>query len=1014
MPILLPVNESDDYVELTSLPEDADEVLELLRMELVPLRMWLLVLSEYAKKRDVVNFKKILEASADPDIQSVAAYSSETTDQLSLLAIASSNLCIEALLSQDSQAQQNLFQSAREIHNRADGLALLDARTWVSKGNYHIASFMCFKDPEELLRALKMFQYAIDDAKLARPTASQTAAAASAASNAARQGRAGALFLQKSYRASLEEFRAVLKSCGSVACPGNVRIGIAACQFKLGRHDKALEALQAALEVDPEDPRALTALSGFLPLLDRNGQSGLAAEACAKALDSFPDDPAALIVLSAHCLVRGDFESAHHAARLSLNKPALHLKSLCHLMLASAVHGKGDFQLALKLYQSCGGDAAAQLGAAKCSVALGQYDQAATAINAVKLKYPNALDVIKVEAYVSAVSQQKPMDAAALRSKATAAGVSPDEDKVLLMLTANSLLAAGECTQASESLAKLKELYPSDDNNQDAIEVTRATLAASSGDYPTAELLLSSVRDPSLAELVEYNRGQLRLLSGDVAAATTIFSGIVSSSRTEWSEPAVCAALQLYAIDKDAIAPDVLDSIAESAHGDFAAVWLIQSKLAEQPLSADTLAEALKSLQRRKANDAYTCTFTGDLHLKRANSLPLGSSDEEKHLDSALKYFQRAIDANPQNYFALVGAASVLATKDRKPQALDLFRGLAEHKFPTGEWSVQLGLGHLYLEEQLKHIRGVSDPSVLQEVLRRPIKAYESALKLSLASSCHSQVIESLHALASCLFLAARFEEAAESFADALALEPENVSTRYNLALSLENAGAHCLLDVQKQNSPVKIADAVKMLQSALQLLQSFKLDDPAMPAYLTEKLNGPGGLADHVEYCRTTAEKSSQWLSKLQENQLTEQFRLAEAERVRREREEADRKRKIEMIERERAERESREIEADARMEGIKQQMLQPQPEEPEKETRKPAKAKKRLSKKKKATSSRSSDSSSSSSSSSSGSSSGSSSSDSSSSDSDSSSASESGVKRVKRATVQDHDTVMAELFGE
>jgi tetratricopeptide (TPR) repeat protein len=222
MNLLLPVNEADDYVELTDLPETAEEALELLRMELVPLRMWFLLLSEYAKRGDLVNFRKILEASADPDIQSVAAYAAETLDQVALLAVASSNLCAEAVVASDPQERQNCFQLAREIHNRADGLALLDSRTWISKGNYHISNFLCSRDPDDLTRALKQFQYAIDDARLARPTASASPAAATSCAVAARVGRAGALYLQGNYRQALEEYRGVLKFTGTASCPSNV------------------------------------------------------------------------------------------------------------------------------------------------------------------------------------------------------------------------------------------------------------------------------------------------------------------------------------------------------------------------------------------------------------------------------------------------------------------------------------------------------------------------------------------------------------------------------------------------------------------------------------------------------------------------------------------------------------------------------------------------------------------------------------------------------------------------
>ena len=62
--LLIPIRKSDEFVELDVLPDDPEDVLEILRAELAPLEIWLKCAREYYAAQKVEDFLRILDEGA--------------------------------------------------------------------------------------------------------------------------------------------------------------------------------------------------------------------------------------------------------------------------------------------------------------------------------------------------------------------------------------------------------------------------------------------------------------------------------------------------------------------------------------------------------------------------------------------------------------------------------------------------------------------------------------------------------------------------------------------------------------------------------------------------------------------------------------------------------------------------------------------------------------------------------------------------------------------------------------
>jgi RNA polymerase-associated protein CTR9 len=655
----------------------------------------------------------------------------------------------------------------------------------------------------------------------------------------------------------------------------------------------------------------------------------------------------------------------------------------------------------------------ARIGAAQCCIGLGQEVEAVGLMTSEgKARYPDSPDGLRIWAYLNAKLIRKDIGRRFHSGRAPAAGIGaristiesaidrilkerPDTAEEMALVKAGLAL---DCVQNESDCASVLSLMTSE-----SMHLNKAVLLMNSGNVSEAKSVLEKITDMKDELVYRYTCALLMEAKGDSAGVESAYRSIISAcgevKSIVWAMCTIRIALmaerrgETYLAELYPIPSEVTDGVD--------LVLLAKAMAQERQGDLEGAIKTVATVGSLK-HDQYTNTFVGNLFLRRAilaDSI-YDSKEEEKLLDSALKFFQRALESSACAFQASLGVASVLAHKNRKWQSLDLLKSLAEVKGgrPADDAAVQINMGHLIMDE------GTADSA------KKASKSYEAALRLlgddSLTCSCRLY-------LAAAHFASDKFEEALECLDDGA-----SPVIRFDRAVVLENYAAKILMDKAKAQSLDLVRKAIDMLTEAICLFESLSEVPDNLPTGFKQCLKNK--LTEHIDYCKTTAPQAENWYT-LRAAQLEEdRVRREQLEAARREREEADRARLEEQRAREREEAEQLAAQAEQRMMDIKESLTaamknideMEKKEEEEGGKNKRRKATARPSKKKRRVSSSSDDDSSSSSSSSSSSGSSSSGSSSSGSSSDSSSSSSSPVARPNQPVVD--NTTMEDLFGE
>ena len=935
---LFPVTDSEDFVSLSSLPGDANEVLELLRMELVPLSLWRATAMEYLRSGDVENCEIILRAGCDREVQSVPVYAKETSDQVALFNSLAASLSHQAAFS----GHPSLLIEARELHERASLLEMLNQYTWVGKGNTLLCSYIADKtgsassafpssnnhhhQQDFLLQSIKQFQLAIDD-----PTGT--------CSLIAHLGKAHALLLQQNFKQALEEYRYVVRNSGNP--PNNARIGIGMCQFRLGRHAKAVEAFRRALSVDPNSVEALV------------GLADLNAAVAAFEIDSA--NPGVLAQVAFHVLLggTGDALNAELLARKSVAQAVSpELKSFANLVLGASLHAQRRFDEAHKMYTTAVAElgnqskspiiAAAKIGSAQCCLALGLDAEANGLITLDgKPKYPDNTECLRLWAYLNARQIRKDLSRKYHPGKPPMSGIGgklaaldatiekvmkeSSSEGVEIMTALKAMVALDICDTDSasrENLKLLDRLTPSEETI-----LSKIALLISLGDLESASAAVQAVdkSDASANDVFEYSSALVQELQGNVETAELAYAAVMDRSKEErplvWAMCMIRLAMIAEKTGKDVkyeipLAEDGKPVMSES-------VDLLLLAKAQFQARTDDVNGAIRTLASVGSlkHDHYANVLLGDLWFSKAVSC--GSKgdlkEEEKCLDGALKYYSRSLEVSSCAFQAVSGTACVLAHKNRKWQASDLFKSLADVRgnLPVQDAAVQINLGHLLMD-------GEAGTSAMDNA-KKATKFYEAAAR---ALSSHADGGELNRAvkqyLASAYFATERFEESLSVLSEIS--DPWEAATEYNSAVVMENFGARILMDKQKAQSIDWIQRAVDLLKSAMEkfehLTQFISAPDNvrSIPRGLGIRMREEkGGLAEHLNYCKTTVPQAENWLAARSQQLQEEALRREQLEEARKVRADLERQRLLEIQAREEEEAEIRARQVEQRIQDLK-----------------------------------------------------------------------------------------------
>ena len=331
--------------------------------------------------------------------------------------------------------------------------------------------------------------------------------------------KALALFHRNQFVDALQWYRRALRA--HPGAPASVRLGIGACQLRLGQFSQALKAFERVLQLEKENPdallgAALAELHGASPQLtgdDDKIDEAYAAqikrglEYLEKAFNVDPHNPATRVALAKHFLFTNDAEAVRALTETLLSSvgggavtATVRLRAEAAYARARAAHAAGDLGTARASYQAAAqlDDTFAAPAFGLAQVALARGDRKAAAVYAEKAKaaYPESHPVTRVYGHLRRAEDEA-------RSIAQGGGV---------VSVGRAGAGAGRDAETAAALKRATEADPLDLDAR--LELGDALLGA--GDYSKAlaayETAAKLTATPSAALL--NNCGVLRAMTG--------------------------------------------------------------------------------------------------------------------------------------------------------------------------------------------------------------------------------------------------------------------------------------------------------------------------------------------------------------------------------------------------------------------------------------------------------------------------------------------------------------------
>ena len=262
---------------------------------------------------------------------------------------------------------------------------------------------------------------------------------------------------------ALRLYRQALRECPSA--PPEVRLGLAACYFRLGDTLKAEAAYRRVLELNPNSVQALLGLAVLTLAVGAGSEATRdGSRLLARAFEEDPHDPHVLILLAHFSLQQGLAEHARAFAQatfdsLSVDEVELKAQALC--LLARAHHALGSMSDAVKHYtQALSLDKtlpSARLAVAQVHLLRGEMQNAMTALQQVLGDRPAWVDALRLLAPLCPRQSTVAAVAAPARHFKTAAERAPEDPEIWQMLA--DVIAGADPSGALAASMKALAIY---------------------------------------------------------------------------------------------------------------------------------------------------------------------------------------------------------------------------------------------------------------------------------------------------------------------------------------------------------------------------------------------------------------------------------------------------------------------------------------------------------------------------------------------------------------------------
>ncbi|TKY72856.1 CTR9-like protein [Spatholobus suberectus] len=886
--VYIPVQNSEEEVRvaLDQLPRDASDILDILKAEQAPLDLWLIIAREYFKQGKIDQFRQILEEGSSPEIDDY--YADVRYERIAILNALGAYYSYLGKIETKQREKEEHFILATQYYNKASRIDMHEPSTWVGKGQLLLAK-------GEVEQASAAFKIVLDGDRDNVP---------------ALLGQACVEFNRGRYSDSLELYKRALQVYPN--CPAAVRLGIGLCRYKLGQFEKAQQAFERVLQLDPENVEALVALA--IMDLRTNEATGIRKGMIKmqRAFEIYPYCAMALNYLANHFFFTGQ-----HFLVEQLTETALAVtnhgptKSHSYYNLARSYHSKGDYDKAGVYYMASVKEVNKPhefvfpyYGLGQVQIKLGDFKSALSNFEKVLEVYPDNCETLKAlgHIYVQLGQTDKGQDFIRRATK-----IDPRDAQAFLEL--GELLILSDTGAALDAFKTARTLFKKG-GQEVPIELLNniGVLQFERGEFELAQQTFKEALGDGiwLSFINEENKSSI-----DAATSTLqfkdmqLFHDLESNGHhveVPWDKVTVLFNLArlLEQLNESGTAsilyrlilfkyPDYIDTylrlaaIAKARNNILLSIELVNdalkvndkcpnalSMLGELELKNDDWVKAKETLRAASdatdGKDSYATLSLGNWNYFAAvRNEKRNPKLEATHLEKAKELYTRVLIQHSANLYAANGAGVVLAEKGHFDVSKDIFTQVQEAA--SGSVFVQMpdvwiNLAHVYFA---------------QGNFALAVKMYQNCLR-KFYYNTDSQI---LLYLARTHYEAEQWQDCIKTLLRAIHLAPSNYTLRFDAGVAMQKFSASTLQKAKRTADEVRTT--VAELQNAVRVFSQLSAASNLHIHGFDEKK-----IDTHVGYCThllsaakvhlEAAEREEQQVRQRQE--LARQVALAEEAR--------------------------------------------------------------------------------------------------------------------------------------
>ncbi|CAN6472201.1 unnamed protein product [Victoria cruziana] len=850
--VYIPVQNSEEEVRvaLDQLPRDAADILDILKAEQAPLDLWLIIAREYFKQGKLEQFRQILEEGSSPEIDEY--YADVRYERIAILNALGAYYSYLGKIESKQREKDDHFSLATQYYNKASRIDMHEPSTWVGKGQLLLAK-------GDLDLAFSAFKIVLDGQPDNVP---------------ALLGQACILYKRERFSESLELYKRALQAYPN--CPGAVRLGIGYCRYNMGQFDKARQAFQRVLQLDPGNVDALVAL-GIMDL-QTNQAHGIreGMEKMRRAFEMYPYCPMALNYLANHFFFTGQHFLVEQLTETSLAVSDHGLmKSHSYYNLARSYHSKGDYEKAGFYYLASVKEinkpqdfVLPYYGLGQVQLKLGDFRSSLSNFEKVLEVYPENCESLKA---VGHIYMQLGQTEKALESFRKATRIDPRDPQAFLelgeLLTATDAGSALDAFKTARSLLKRAgEEVPIDLLNNIGV------LHFEKGEFELAEKIFRDALGQGI--WLSFMDGKIQSPNTDPAASVVQYKDVKIFHQLEqdgvridlpWDKvTTLFNQARLYEQLHDTERASLLYRLIIFKYPDYVDAYLRLAAICKArsnlQLSIELAREALKvngkcpnalsllgNLELKgddwfKAKDTFRAAREATDGKDSYAAISLGNWNyfaavrtekrdpkiEAMHLEKAKELYTKVLIQKPGNLYAANGAGIILAEKGHFDVSKDLFTQVQEAT--SGSIFVQMpdvwiNLGHVYFA---------------QGHFPLAVKMYQNCLR-KFHYGTDTQV---LLYLARTHYEAEQWQDCKKTLLRAIHLAPSNYTLRFDAGVAMQKFSSSTLQ--KEKRSADEIRSAVAELKNAVRIFSQLS----AVTTYHAHGFDEKK-IETHVGYCK-------------------------------------------------------------------------------------------------------------------------------------------------------------------